>query len=196
MGKIALISQAPSPALTDFLVGTSSADSKTYSFTISQLAALMAKSKGQFYDSVNQLATLANTAYAVILRGTDSSSTSGISVVTDGVNLTRITVTNTGTYLVSCSAILRTGTNAVVDMWLRKNGVTVPSNISNTNRKMNVLAATSNNYMMYETIVSLTAGDYIQLVWASDATGTLFQADSVNTLHAETPCVIASIIQI
>lgn len=196
MGKIALISQAPSPALTDFLVGTSAADSKTYSFTISQLAALMAKSKGQFYDSVNQTATNANTAYAVILRGVDSSATSGISVVTDGTNLTRITVTNTGTYLVCCSAAIRTSTNAVVDMWLRKNGVTVASNLSNTNRKMNALLATSNNYMMYQTMVSLTAGDYIQLVWASDVTGTLFQADSVNTFHAESPSVTASIIQI
>lgn len=155
--------------------------------------------KGSFYDSITQTLTGgANVAVPVILRTTDSSATNGISVVTDGTNLTRITVANTAVYNILFSAQLTNsgGSTQTVDFWLRKNGSTAAANIADTNGK--VLLQANANYLMaaWNYFVALNAGDYIQLMWTATSTNISMLAEAANAVHPATPSIIVTMNQV
>jgi len=148
--------------------------------------------KGNFYDSITQTLAAANTATPVILRNTDAPTTNGISIVTDGTNLSRITFAHAGVYNILFSAQLANsgGTSQTVDFWLRKNGSTAAANIANTNGKVQLQG--SANYLMaaWNYFVDVAAGDYIQLVWAATSTNITMVSEAANALHPATPSII------
>jgi uncharacterized membrane protein len=149
--------------------------------------------KGSFYDTITQTLTGgANVAVPVILRDTDALSTNGISIVTDGTNLSRITFANAGTYNILFSAQLANsaGTSQTVDFWLRQNGSTAAANIPNTNGK--VLLQGNANYLMaaWNYFVTVAAGDYIQLMWTATSTNITMVADAATAVHPATPSII------
>lgn len=150
--------------------------------------------KGSFYDSITQTLSAPNTATPVILRDTDSTATNGISIVSDGTNLSRITFVNSGNYNILFSAQLANsgGTAQTVDFWLRKNGSTAAANIPNTNGKIQLQG--NANYLMaaWNYFVTVNAGDYIQLVWAATSTNVTMVAAAANGLHPETPSIIVT----
>ena len=152
--------------------------------------------KGSFYDSLTQNAAAINTATAMILRQTDNDATLGISVVNGSLGLpTRVTVTHTGVYNIMFSAQLErlTGGSAqTVDVWLRKNGVDVPS----SNGKVNVQSNAGFLLTAWNYFIKLNAGDYIELMWATTSTAITLHADSANAVHPETPSIILTINQI
>lgn len=160
------------------------------------LAAALDTYKGSFYDSITQTLTGgANVSVPVILRTTDSSATNGISVVTDGTNLTRITVANAGVYNILFSAQLSNsgGTGQTVDFWLRKNGSTAAQNIPDTNGK--VYLQGNANFLMaaWNYFVSLEAGDYIQLMWTATSTNITMVTEAANSVHPATPSIIVTL---
>jgi len=148
--------------------------------------------KGSFYDTITQTLAAANTATPVILRNTDTPATNGVSIVTDGTNLSRITFANAGTYNILFSAQLANagGIAQTVDFWLRQNGSTAAANISNTNGKVQLQG--SANYLMaaWNYFVTVAAGDYIQLVWAATSTNISMVSEAANALHPATPSII------
>jgi hypothetical protein len=148
--------------------------------------------KGSFYDSITQTLAAANTATPVILRNTDAPATNGVSIVTDGTNLSRITFANAGVYNILFSAQLANsaGSAQTVDFWLRKNGSTAAANIANTNGKVQLQG--SANYLMaaWNYFVTVAAGDYIQLVWAATSTNITMVTEVANALHPATPSII------
>jgi len=150
--------------------------------------------KGNFYDIITQTLAAPNTATPVILRNTDLATTNGISIVTDGTNLSRITFANTGVYNILFSAQLANsgGTAQTVDFWLRKNGSTFLQNIPNTNGKVQLQG--NANYLMaaWNYFVDVTAGDYIQLVWAATSTNVTMVAAAPNGVHPATPSIIVT----
>jgi len=148
--------------------------------------------KGSFYDSITQTLAAANTATPVILRNTDAPATNGVSIVTDGTNLSRITFANAGVYNILFSAQLANsgGSAQTVDFWLRQNGSTAAANIANTNGKVQLQG--SANYLMaaWNYFVTVAAGDYIQLVWAATSTNISMVSEAANALHPATPSII------
>jgi uncharacterized membrane protein len=148
--------------------------------------------KGSFYDSITQTVAAANTATPVILNNTDFSATNGISIVTDGTNLSRITFANAGTYNILFSAQLENSAPAVqtVDFWLRKNGSTAAANIADTNGKVQLQALTNHLMAAWNYFVTVAAGDYIQLVWSATSTNISIVAEAANALHPATPSII------
>jgi hypothetical protein len=148
--------------------------------------------KGSFYDSITQTLAAANTATPVILRSTDTPATNGISIVTDGTNLSRITFANAGTYNILFSAQLENSaiTAQTVDFWLRKNGSTAAANIAHTNGKVQLQAATNHLMAAWNYFVTVAAGDYIQLVWSATSTNITIVAEAATALHPATPSVI------
>jgi len=150
--------------------------------------------KGNFYDSITQTLAAANTATPVILRNTDAPTTNGISIVTDGTNLSRITFANAGIYNILFSAQLANsgGSSQTVDFWLRKNGSTAAANIAHTNGKIQLQG--NANYLMaaWNYFVDVAAGDYIQLVWAATSTNITMVAEAATALHPETPSIIVT----
>jgi hypothetical protein len=150
--------------------------------------------KGNFYDSITQTLAAANTATPVILRNTDAPTTNGISIVTDGTNLSRITFANAGVYNILFSAQLANsgGTAQTVDFWLRKNGSTAAANIAHTNGKVQLQGNASFLMAAWNYFVDVAAGDYIQLVWAATSTNITMVAAAANGVHPETPSIIVT----
>jgi len=151
--------------------------------------------KGSFYDSITQTLTGgANVAIPVILRSTDSAATNGISIVSDGTNLTRITFANAGVYNILFSAQLANsgGTSQTVDFWLRKNGATAAANVPDSNGK--VVLQSNANYLMaaWNYFINVNANDYVYLMWTATSTNITMVAAAANGVHPATPSIIVT----
>ena len=120
---------------------------------------------GNFYDDADQTATV-NTPTAIKFNHDYGSN--GVSVQSDGTNLTKITFANTGTYNIQFSAEYHNtgggGNGQTVQVWFKKNGIDVPQ--SNTYVTVN----TNSPYIVaaWNFLDSVTAGDYYQLMWQTD----------------------------
>lgn len=155
--------------------------------------------KGSFYDSLTQTLTGGpNVAVPIILNNTDVPATNGISVVTDGTHLTRITVANTAVYNILFSAQLTNsgGTGQTVDFWIRKNGSTAAANVADTNGKVHLQG--NANYLMaaWNYFLPLTAGDYIQLMWTATSTNVTMVSEAATAVHPATPSIIVTLNQV
>lgn len=151
--------------------------------------------KGSFYDSITQTLTGgASVAIPVILRTTDSTATNGVSIVSDGTNLTRITFANAGVYNILFSAQLRNsgGTSQTVDFWLRKNGSTAAANVPDSNGK--VVLQGNANYLMaaWNYFIRVDANDYVYLMWTATSTNVTMVAEAANSVHPATPSIIVT----
>jgi hypothetical protein len=150
---------------------------------------------GAFQDNTSQTAASINTAYAVKLNTTDL--TNGVSVVNDGSsNPTRITLANTGIYNIQFSLQLeKTGGsgNMIADIWVRKNGVDIPS----TTGKV-VLTGSANASPViasWNYVLNLVAGDYVQLMWATSNTNVEIIAAAATSPHPAIPSAILTVTQ-
>lgn len=150
---------------------------------------------GAFQDNTSQTAASINTAYAVKLNTTDL--TNGVSVVNDGSsNPTRVTLANTGIYNIQFSLQLeKTGGsgNMIADIWIRKNGVDIPS----TTGKV-VLTGSANASPVvaaWNYVLDLAAGDYIQLMWSTSNTNVEIVAAVATSPHPAIPSAILTVTQ-
>jgi len=125
---------------------------------------------GAWQDNITQTAAASNTGYAMIFRTIDLSN--GVSVVTNGTNLTRITFANTGIYNLQFSSQFQNThtSDEDVTIWLRFNGtdvtgsaglVSVPSKHGGVNG--HIIAGW--NYLL-----DVVAGQYYELVWSTSNT--------------------------
>jgi hypothetical protein len=124
---------------------------------------------GSFWDTTNQTAASTTVAYTINI-GTSDPNNSGVSIVSSN----RITVAHAGVYNIQYSIQFEnigTGNkNYNVDVWFRLNGVDIPDSnstywIPSKNSTVNGELIAAVNY-----VLSLNAGNYIQLMWAvSDA---------------------------
>jgi hypothetical protein len=126
------------------------------------------KAYGAFSDYTDQTIASTTTAYTMTFNTTDLGG-NGISVVSSS----RLTVTTTGIYNFQWSGQFESSDNAPQDafVWIRINGTDV---VGSTGR----IGLTARKSMSdpYHTIVgwnfllSLTANDYVQLVWSASST--------------------------
>jgi hypothetical protein len=123
---------------------------------------------GAWQDNNTQTAAADNTGYAMIFRTVDLSN--GVTVVTNGTNLTRITFANTGIYNLQFSSQFQNTGNALEDVtiWLRKNEADIAGSsgfISVPQRK------NPSDYghliVGWNYVLSVIAGEYYELVWST-----------------------------
>jgi hypothetical protein len=140
---------------------------------------------GSFYDTTTQGATLGNSAYAMRFNSIDYSN--GVSIVSNS----RITLDYTGIYNLQFSAQLNksTASKSHVDIWLRKNG----TNISNTNTSVSLAGSDAKAVAAWNFFVGVTAGDYVELMWATDDTNSLILYEAANDIHPATPSIILTV---
>jgi len=122
---------------------------------------------GAWQDNVTQTATVDNTGYAMIFRTTDLAN--GISVITNGTDLTRITFAHTGVYNLQFSSQFQNTNTADEDVtiWLRLNGVDVPGSagklsVPSKHGSINGHTISSWNYLL-----DVVGGQYYELVWST-----------------------------
>jgi hypothetical protein len=118
---------------------------------------------GSFCDVTDQTG---NTGTPTAVKfGTNIINSAGVTVVTDGSNLTRITLADAGTYILSYSLQCANSDAADQDVsvWLRLNG----TDITNTGRKQTVPKTGDGGQQVVTatyTVVA-TAGQYVQVMW-------------------------------
>ena len=125
---------------------------------------------GAFQDNVTQTAVASNVGYAMILRTVDLSN--GISVVTNGTNLTRITFANTGIYNLQFSSQFQNVDNAEHDVtiWLRLNGTDVAGSAGFVQVPKRKAAGAGNEghvVVSWNYVLSVVAGQYYELMWST-----------------------------
>ena len=124
------------------------------------------------YDTTDQTNPVANAENLMKFGTTDISS--GISIVSNGTALTRITFANAGVYNLQFSAQLSQTAGGADNafIWLKKNGTTVANTAGDTRVAGNgdrIMAAW--NY-----VFSAAAGDYYELAWAASGTTVILEA--------------------
>lgn len=143
---------------------------------------------GQFAKTVDQVPTAINTANAITW-----SSSLIANGVTIGAPTSRIVVANAGLYRFSASFQLTSGSASVknVYLWYRKNGVDIASSTLVTSMDSgSAIRAPSRSLM-----VSLAAGDYIELMWAADDTNVTLDAIAATAFAPAAPAALLTVQQ-
>lgn len=144
------------------------------------------KRKGSLSSSATQTAAATATAYAVTFNTVQ---------VSDGVEIgspaSRVVVDTEGTYLV-CSTLQVEKTSAgpgTVFAWWRLNG----ANIANSTRSRVVNGTDDDGQLVLSSVLSLKAGDYVEVVWEVDSTAIQLTASVATGVHPATPSAQLSV---
>jgi hypothetical protein len=146
---------------------------------------------GAFQDSTDQTAASTTVAYPITFNTTDYSN--GVTIASNS----RITVAVTGIWNLqfSLQLINDTNTSQDVDIWFRLNG----TNIANSNNKYGLAPrkAANDPYHVIAALnyfVSLSANDYIEIVWRTTDTGAYINQYVAGTspTRPATPSAIAT----
>jgi hypothetical protein len=151
-----------------------------------------ARQYGNFYSSATQPNPVTNAENLMVFGTTDVAN--GVSIVTNGTALTRITMSTACVYDMQFSAqIAKTGAgNDNCYIWLKKNGTTVTETAGITRVSGNgdrIMA--SWNYL-----VTAAAGDYYELAWAATDTDVILQASTPGGVIPAVPSVILTVVPV
>ena len=126
---------------------------------------------GSWQDNVTQTAASSNVGYPMIFR-TEDVIPNGVSIVSNGTNLTRITFDNTGIYNLQFSSQFQNTDNAEhnVTIWLRLNGVDVAGSSGFVQLPKRRSAGAGNEghcIPSWNYLLSVVAGEYYEIVWST-----------------------------
>jgi hypothetical protein len=147
---------------------------------------------GAFHSDANQTANTSGSPAviqptAMLVPETDLSN----DVSQDPTDLSKIIVGDTGTYNVQFSAQIRHigGGSGTVNIWFRVNGVDVPA----SDTRVTIPASGQYVVAAWNILLSLNAGDYVQVMWQPDATDVILQAEAAAVGHPSIPSVIVTV---
>jgi hypothetical protein len=134
-------------------------------------------------------AAAANTAYAITYDTPAMSS--GISL---GTPASRIVFEEGGTYLLAFSAQITSTSGSTVDFrfWPRVNGSDMPGSTIRANLHQNDASFAVSRSVVFQ----MAAGDYLEVMWATDSTAGFLQAAAATAYAPATPSTTLSITRI
>ena len=134
-------------------------------------------------------AAAANTAYAITYDTPAMSS--GISL---GTPTSRIVFEEGGTYLLAFSAQITSTSGSTVDFrfWPRVNGSDMPGSTIRANLHQNNASFAVSRSAVFQ----MAAGDYLEVMWATDSTDGFLQAAAATAYAPATPSTTLSITRI
>ena len=142
-------------------------------------------------STVSQTNPVAGATNIIYYDGTPVSAY-GVSVVTNGTTLSRITVEHSGVYNVQFSAQITTvtgGTPHPAFIWLRKDG----SNVVESNTQFDLPKNAARFVAAWNWMIELTSGQYVEIVWASADTGMLIEHVASPAYGPGIPSIITTI---
>lgn len=152
---------------------------------------------GAWHDILTQNANTNDIGVAMIYREIDLEN--GISIVSDGTNLTRITFGHTGVYNLQFSSQFENQDNEedYVTIWLRKNGLDVPESSSIVTIPARKNASTFGHLIAsWNFVFEAVGGDYFELIWSTTDVLNVSMVYLPATANAPlTPSVILTITQ-
>jgi hypothetical protein len=107
-------------------------------------------------------------------------------------NPSRITVNEAGDYIVFASLeVTSTSAGKTLDIWFRING----TDVANSNVKIGIVNANDHKLSTATTILTLTAGQYVEMVMSGDSTNISLAATAAGTSPTRplTPSVILTL---
>jgi hypothetical protein len=144
---------------------------------------------GQFSATVSQSPAVADTAYPVEFDSTEVAL--GVSI---SGTASQIIAANSGLYNFALTFQIVSGSASKKDIWFwyRKNGVDVPnSSFLATVSESGALLALSRAEFF-----SLQAGDYMEIMWASDSTDVTISAEAATSFAPASPACTLAVTQI
>jgi hypothetical protein len=136
------------------------------------------------YSTTDQTAAVVNTGYPVEFENTYLGN--GVSIVSD----TRITATASGFY--NFQVTLQTdhvgGSDSTITTWINKNGTDVPYGGQEQTVKGNSVHAVFWNFS-----IDLTAGQYIEMYWATDDTNLSLNTEAPTSPHPGIPSAVVAV---
>ena len=119
---------------------------------------------GAFQDNATQSAPASNVGVAMIFGTVDLSN--GVTVVTNGTNLTRITFANTGVYNIQFSSQFQNTDTSEQDVtiWLRLNGVDIPGTAGFVSVQNKHGGTNGHNIVSWNYLLNVVGGDYYELI--------------------------------
>jgi hypothetical protein len=141
---------------------------------------------GTFFDTTDQTAASANTAYPITFNNTDLSE--GVYL---GTPTSRIYVNRPGAYNFQFSLQLE-GTNATardVYIWARVNGTDIDDSATRVHMKGSGEAYVA----AWNFVLRMAANDYFELMWATDSTNVELHADAATAFCPAIPSVIMTV---
>lgn len=143
---------------------------------------------GQFDKTADQVPSAANTANAITWTG--ALIASGISI---GSPTSRIVVANAGLYNFSASFQLTSGSASVKNVWIwyRKNG----TDIANSALVTSMDSGTAIRAPSRTFLISLVAGDYVELMWAADDVNVTLDAIPATAFAPAAPAALLTVNQ-
>jgi hypothetical protein len=147
------------------------------------------KHYGQFSKTTDQSPAVINTAYPITFDATDISS--GVNI---GTTTSRIEFDYAGLYQISPSYQLSSTSASAKNVWIwaRKNGV----DIANSAMQVTLESNTAKIVAARMGLTSIMAGDYLELVFASDSTNVTLDAIPATAFGPSAPACTLAVAQI
>jgi hypothetical protein len=144
------------------------------------------------YSTQDQTNPTANAENLMSFNNTGISN--GISIVTNGTTLTRITFANAGIYNLQFSAQLSqtSGGNTNAFIWLKKNG----ANVANTAGDTRVAGNGDRIMAAWNYVFSAAAGDYYELAWSAGDTSVILDYIAAAAPVPAVPSVILTVVPV
>jgi hypothetical protein len=139
--------------------------------TWSQLGYQSVPFYGAFQDESTQTIASTTVAYPMKLGITDFSN--GVTVVSNGSALTRITFAHGGIYNLQWSGQFTNTASSEQDItvWLRKNDTDIPGSAGHITVPSKHGSIDGAVIVGWNYFISVTSGQYIELIWHADSTG-------------------------
>lgn len=144
---------------------------------------------GSFYDTTTQTNPVANAVNLMKINSVyDSADGTQYAVKKD---TTRVYISQTGVYNIQFSAQLDNvgGGSATFYIWIRVNGQNVPHSAS----KVVVAGPNDEKIAAWNWVLTLGAGDYIEIAWESPSTDAVLPAVAASGNIPEIPSVILTV---
>ena len=149
---------------------------------------------GSFFSSLDQSDGV-NTATLFYAENTADNNGVTMELGSSGKK-SRMTFANAGTYNIQFSAQAHHlgggGAGDTVNIWFRLNG----SDIANSDTKLTISSSSPYAVASWNFIVSVTAGQYVEMVYSSDNANIVFEAEAATASHPAIPSLILTAVQV
>jgi len=142
----------------------------------------------KFFSTTDQNAASPNTAYALQFENTYL----GEAISIAGGSNTQITPTYSGVYNFELSVEITSGSasSKTLDFWVRRSGV----DIANTAREHIIAGSGGVDDFEYSFTIDVQAGQYIELMWATDDTSVTIDYQAASSPRPAIPSTLVTVI--